>query len=247
MAKLSDGTRVYGSLLVDNALISSGTLMQMAVLTTSGTYTFPTSVQVPGSVMKITVIGAGGQGGGSAATAGSTGGGGGSGSVAIIYLIVLPGVYSFTYTIGVGGTTGTAGAVGQAGTSSTIVYNGITYTSAGGSGGLASTTFAGGAAGAIPTISGTSTVLQPVFNRVLYAGQAGGYGGTDGSNNHHVNKGGDTPLKYGRGGLLPSAAAGSTGLAGLGYGSGGGGARSGTTAATQIGGAGASGLIVVEY
>ena len=59
--------------------------------------------------------------------------------------------------------------------------------------------------------------------------------------------GGTTPLGYGFGGKLPVAAAGAAGLAGLGYGAGGSGGRNGTGVTALAGGAGAPGIILIEY
>ena len=263
MAKLQDGSKVYGSLIVDGGIVgfdasqvtgelvitSSGAIYpgssigvgpgnQNMILLTSGTaatYTFPTSMQVPGLIFKLTIISGGGQGGGSTAVAGVCGGGGSAGSVGLINLTVVAGVYTLTYTVGVGGTTGLAGATGQAGTLSSVTYNGVTYSGTGGAGGTA--------AGS----GGTAQAQTGVLTGLTLAGGAGGPGGTDTASYHPFCKGGDTALKYGRGGMFTATSTGSTGLSASGYGAGGGGARSGTGVTARAGGAGGSGLIIIEY
>jgi hypothetical protein len=59
--------------------------------------------------------------------------------------------------------------------------------------------------------------------------------------------GGDTPLGVGAGGDLNGTAAGGTGVAGQGFGAGGGGGKAGSSTTTFAGGAGAPGLVVIEY
>ena len=246
MVKLSDNSRVYGSLFVDRTVVAgAGALQSISVLTSSsGTFTIPTAAQSPGVILKCTIVGAGGGGGGTAASTAAQGSGGGSGSIIIAYISVIAGLYSFTYTVGTAGTAGTGGAsptAGGDGASSSIVYNGVTYLAYGGLGGSISSV-------QTPGLGGTPSIAVEIQNRtVLYNGYTGGIGGAQAAANFRYPKGADTPLFLGRGGIMPSTAAGANGLNGQGYGSGGGGGMNGTTATARNGGAGASGVIIVEY
>jgi len=230
MAKLKDGSRVYGALTVDNAIIGN-TGFQNMILFTTGTavvYTLPASLQVPGAKFKITVIGGGAGGATTAATAGTTGSGGGAGGVVSIILQVAS-VYTFTYTVGA------AGASNLAGTLSSVVYNGVTYQASPGQ-----PTGAGGAAAGVT--NGTT------LNGIGLTGFNGAPAGTNSSLQTGVAYGGDTPLGYGRGGRHgASTSSGSPGSAATGYGAGGSGGKNGSTAAGQAGGAGAPGLIILQY
>jgi hypothetical protein len=235
MAKLSD-TQVYGSLIIDGALIAGAGagFSNMVALTTSGTYTFPVALQVPGAKFKVTIVGAGGQGGGCTTTSGYCGAGGASGAVCIAYITVVSGLYSFTYTIGVRGSTSGTNAVGQTGTSSTVVYNSVTYTAGGGGGGgIASTT---------ETRPNGGTATNGTFNLT------GSYGLSCGVRNTvscYIGRGGDTPLGFGQGGN--SGSPGGTGKTASGYGAGGGGGAFYSTATARAGGPGTGGIIIVEY
>ena len=104
MAKLVNGSRVYGSLFVDGPVISSAGFQNMVAFTTGTAvvYTLPASIQVPGAKFKITAIGGGAGGATTAATAGTTGSGGGAGGVYSIILQVVSGLYTITYTVGAG-------------------------------------------------------------------------------------------------------------------------------------------------
>jgi hypothetical protein len=241
MAKLLDSSRVYGSIYVDTALISLGGFMNMETLTTvgSGTYYFPPALHVTGAKFKVTIV-AGGGGGGAGTTATSgMGGGGGSGGVSVCFLSVAAGLYSFTYTVGAAGTAGTGGAsptAGGAGGSSQIVYNGVTYTCTGGSGGPLPASTAS-AAGGTASVSGNLNIN----------GFSGGSSGTHATTIKYYGIGADTPLGFGNGGVPGAGRANpdGSGEAGTGYGSGGGGADGITVA--QPGGAGAQGIIIIEY
>ena len=83
MAKLQDGTRVYGSLVVDGALllgVNSG-FSNLVVLTTGTSYTLPAALQYAGAKFKLTIIGRGGAGGSTEAATARVGSSGGSGGV----------------------------------------------------------------------------------------------------------------------------------------------------------------------
>jgi hypothetical protein len=245
MAKLIGGTRVYGSLTTDAALISpAGSGFMNIVTFTTGTvvsYTLPSVLQYAGAKFKATIIGGGGSGGGTAITAGQMGGGGGSGAVYILYLTVASGVYSLNYTIAPLTAAAAAGAAGSAGNASILTYNGISYTASGGGGGsLATNSTAGGLGGTFTPVAST--------NQFGINGNQGGAGGVMSATTNVAGLGANTPLGWGQGGVMPETAAGQAGQPGAGYGSGGSGARNGTGAATtRAGGTGAPGLIIIEY
>ena len=239
MAKLQDGSRVYGTLIVDTAIVaSSGVSFKFidAITTTgSGTYTLPAALQVPGAKFKLTIVGAGGQGGGCPASSGAMGGGGASGAVVVVIITVVSGLYTFTYTVGNVGTAAGTNAAGIAGNASTVTYNSVTYTAGGGAGGtLASTN----------SISTGGTASGGLLNM---NGWSGGASGTLATNISYFGIGADTPLGWGMGGYCGTGAAStpySDGIAASGYGAGGGGAN-GT--AVNAGGVGTQGIIVIEY
>lgn len=235
MAKLKDGSRVYGSLMVDNAIIGNNGFSNMILLTTGGglTYTMPASIQYHGAKFKVTIIGGGAGGATTAATAGTTGSGGGSGGVVSIILQVVYGVYTFLYTVGSGGASNAAGTI------SSVVYNGVTY-----SGGF------GAVAGTGGTIAGVTNGFT--YNAIGIVGFTGAPAGSNSSLQHGVGNGGDTPLGYGKGGRNADAFTagtfpGAAGNAATGYGAGGSGGRNGANATARAGGAGAPGLIILQY
>jgi hypothetical protein len=246
MAKLISGTRVYGSATVDGALIAgAGSGFMNLVGFTSGsavTYTLPAALQYAGAKFKATIIGAGGSGGGTPATAGHMGGGAGSGSVLVAYITVVSSVYTLTYTVAPATGAGAAGAAGAGGVSSSIIYNSVTYSAGGGQGGTLSTNvLAGGAGGtASPSLFGTANVMG-------LSGNPGHAGGVMAATTNVAGIGGNTPLGWGQGGVMPETAAGQAGQPGTGYGAGGSGARNGTGATARAGGNGAPGLIIIEY
>jgi hypothetical protein len=184
------------------------------VMTSSATWTCPPNV----TKAKVTVTGGGGSAGNS--TASQASGGGGGGGTAIKYLTVIPGTV-YTATIGAGGVaiaSGAASATGNNGGTSTFAGAGITTISAsGGLGGPASGR--GGLGGA--TFSGDDISI------------IGGVGLSAVGN-------GSTPPPHGGSsywaGLSPD------GVAGVGFGNGGGGKWSNTG-----GPAGAAGIVTLEY
>jgi len=241
MSKLKDGTRIYGSLTVDAAIIAgAGAGFQNMLLLTTGTniqYQFPNELRVPGAKFRVTIIGGGGGGAGStAAISGACGGGGGSGGVVLVYLTVVSNAYGFTYSVGALGGAGAINTVGSAGGASSIIYNGVTYTAGGGAGGPIYTSGISAAGGT--ATGGTLNII-------------GGRGGTSGravsTNSGFYGQGGDTPLGYGAGGFgggyLSASGAGVTGLS---FGAGGGGGYS-AAATGYAGAAGTVGLIILEY
>jgi hypothetical protein len=245
MAYLKDGSRVYGNLTVDTAVIAgAGAGFQNMVLFTTGTnttYEFPAALQVPGAKFKVTMIGGGGGGGGCAKVANYQGAGGGSGGVTINYFTVVSGVYTFTYSVGAAGAAGaatTSGTGGTAGTT-TLRYNNLYYESSGGwGGGPGAAAFSpGGSGGAAST--GT----------LNFAGNPGQNGGRVVSASLvQACYGGLTPLGFGGPGGWGTGQGGGTPTAGVMYGAGGTGGRMGTGAGAAVtGGAGGAGLIILEY
>lgn len=215
----------------------------MVVLTSGASWSLPAALQVTGAKFKITVIGGGGAGGGNPATAATAGAGGGAGGVAVAYLTYVAGQNSVTTSFGAAGA-GSSGAVGGNGGATTATYNSLTYIGTGGTGGaLGAATSAGGAGGTGSTGTGTVTLAL--------TGQTGGAGGTTtavAGVTYLNNKGGDTALGFGQGGLMPfNAATGVAGNAGINYGAGGSGSVAGSTATARAGGNGTAGAIIIEY
>lgn len=173
---------------------------QTDIISATGAFSYTVPVGV--SIVTLHLWGGGAGGGG--ATSGTPGGapsGGGSGAYTTITLSVSPGDV-ITGVVGAGGSSGTSGANGGAGTSTTVTYNGITYTSGGGLGGLSATagvaqnSVAGGTTtngnakshiGA-PSVAGTfsyngSTAVALGGSGATAPGPGGGYGGNGGVGN----------------------------------------------------------------
>jgi len=225
MAKLQNGTRVYGSLVVDGPiLLGIGSGFSNIVTLTSGTsYTLPSALQYAGAKFKLTIIGRGGRGGSTEAATNRVGSSGGSGGVCIAIVTVVSGIYSFSYAID--------------NTSSRVTYNSVTYTAnVGGSGsdGVTGTGVAGGAGG---TASGGILNLT---------GTPGAPGGVYNLSYPYFPKGGNTPLGYGYGGTATNVS-GTDGGTATGYGAGGGGGVSGSVATARTYGFAAVGIIILEY
>jgi len=247
MAKLLGGSRVYGSLTVDGAIIAGvggGGFQNMVVFTTgtSATYTFPTALQTPGARFKVTVIGGGGQGGGTSTTAGMTGSGGGSGGLIAVILTVVSGQYTLTYTVGAGGSGAGTNTTGTAGGASSITYNSLTYTAGGGDGGATATAVNAGFGGLV-----SGQITSTTTNALVLQGGSSSSSGTSQALYAPLSKGGDTPLGYGFGGPMPGVSTGANGQTATGYGAGGSGARNGTGTTAYAGGAGTGGIIIFEY
>lgn len=189
------------------------------VYTTPGTWTKPATVKT----IKVTVIGGGGGGGGTSSGSGGAGGGGGGTSINVYPAPSLPGPQP--YTVGTGGTGGApapTAAVGGTGNTSSFGVAPITVVSA-----------TGGAGGGItPNKGGTGGTASNGNLNISGSGGGVGAGGV----------GGGTYLA----GFTPGATiTQSPGLAGQSYGGGGGGSLvPGTGNAT--GGAGATGVVIVE-
>lgn len=227
------GLLVIGT-MVDTGVLPSG----LIVITT--TRAFNMTEVLGAKQLKVTTIGGGGAGGGTVATAGGSsafGSGGSSGGLAIAMLDVGALAASFTATVGAGGT-GVNGGNGNSGVTTSF----STYCAAtGGGGGQASGSGTAASVSAISSGPGTGTIgdilLPGNFGLVglrlaatagmAGAGAPGPYGGNVTTSNF-------------------TTAAGVSAAAANGSGSGGGGAYGGSGAASQIGGVGASGIIIIE-
>lgn len=233
-----NGATAFSAGVAGTDYVLPGTLLNVQVLTASGTYT-------PAAGTKVAVVelwGGGGAGGSVTAVAGSAGGGGGSGGYAKYLLTNVSATYA--YTIGAGGTA-VAGAAGNAGGNTTFVNGATTVTAFGGGGGafVAGSTaikFTAGGAAAVISTNGT-------FNG---SGAPGGNGMTSTvTTTNFSGFGASTSLGGGGNGVGGNVAA--TAIAGVAAdpnsGSGGSGARTGTTTAA-LGGNGAAGVIIIhEY
>ncbi len=199
--------------------VTSGSLLNIQVFTSSGIYT-PT----PGATCaKVTVIGGGGGGGGCGASNGSAGGGGGAGKTNIAFLSSLT---SQNVTIGGGGAGGsTSGSAGGAGGMTSFG----SITAGGGSGGQsAANDYAAGGAGSTVSAGGTFAV----------DGGGGNWGGPFSASIRAGGTGGASSLGGGGLGGINGTAGTSAGA----YGAGGGGA----TGASKAGGNGATGIVIIE-
>lgn len=201
------------------------------VFTTTGSSTWA----VPSGVTraKFTLIGGGGGGGGAGGGTGA-GGGGGGGATAIVWLNVSSSVGIFVGHAGQGGPAGAAGVTGsttRACVSTFCVDSGGGVAGSGGNG-----SFGAGGAGGTVTSSATTTVS--------IAGEAG-QAGTDNwiGTTDIGGEGGNST--YGVGGRIQTITN-SNGIAGSGYGAGGGGAVY-SSGGGQTGAAGTAGLVIIEW
>lgn len=211
---------------------SSG-LSGSQVFTSGGTFT------TPAGITKVWVRAVGGGGGGGSGTSnGSTGGGGGGGGGGGYSEILadLTGVSTVAVTIGAGGAGGTAGSNNAVSGGNTTF--GSFLTAGGGVHGLPGNT-GGGTGGAGGSSSSGDLNLS---------GGAGGNGTTSGTSATSGSGGGSSI--YGAGGVFVTAggATVSTGNAGSIYGGGGGGGALGATGGSApVGGAGASGMVIIIW
>ena len=194
---------------------------QMATFQTSGTFTVPSGV----SAIKVTVTGGGGAGGYHATL---PGGGGGAGGIAVSIVSGLAAGQVISVTVGAGGvasgTPGTGGAGGSSGFGSSISASG----GSGGEGGTSSQFATAGGPGGIG-IGGQINQAEAMGSAGITVASRGGDGGGDG---------------HGRGASGPLVGFAASGFGG---GGGGGGASQGANPAGSPGGAGAPGLVIIEY
>lgn len=209
---------------------------QLTAITASGTFTTSANITTA-TKFKFTVVGGGGGGGGCSNASGAVGGGGGAGATSIYWTSGLTASTGYTATVGTGGAGGAnTGGTGGTGNTSSIVIGGTTPTAAGGVGGTGSTvtgatTTNGGAGGAAS--NGTINIT----------GGGGGCAIASAAGTGISGGGGASSLG---GGGRPVTGGGQTGSAGAAYGSGGSGA-SALSGGAVVGGAGADGIIIVEW
>lgn len=194
---------------------------QMKVFETSETFTVPAGV----TRVKVTVTGGGGAAGYHATM---PGGGGGAGGMACDIITGLTPGQVIPVTVGAGGAAPSSPADGNPGGSSSF---GSYLSATGGSGGQGGTTTLFATAGGAGGIGSGGSIIQGGAmggDGIAVAGR-GGDGGGDG---------------HGRGASGPLSGLSATGFGG---GGGGGGASGGSSPIGNPGGAGAPGLVVVEF
>jgi hypothetical protein len=208
-------------------------------LTNTGTGTFNFVVPTDVTRLKVTVIGGGGGGGGIVGNNSnfcSSGGGGGGGGLSTSIISGLTPGSTISVTVGAGGSGGSTSSGTNGGSSSFGAYLSATGGTAG-TGGTASN-FNGGIGG-----SGSSGAINITGQSGHQGAYLAGSPTNNGTNNPGVGNGGNSGLGFGFGGM---ASAGSAGGAGVGYGGGGaGGSAHGVQ--TLSGGAGAVGIVIIEF
>lgn len=231
----SGSSPTFAGLTLTNPYIAgAGGLHSFQVFTsgTAQTYTKPSNV----TSIFVEVLGGGGGGGGAAFSSSeyaSAGGGGGGGYAA---LFVASASATYTYTVGAGGAGGTAGNnPGTAGGTTTFNASSLQATGGAGGTGCPATSASSGINSIVAVLGGVGS--NGIINATGYPGEGGwgtaGYG-VSGAGGNSIYGGGGA-------GLYHSEA---TGHAATNYGAGGGGAFCNTTA-SQAGGAGSGGLIIV--
>jgi hypothetical protein len=252
-ARLASGTANNTTFLRgDQTWAAAGlTGVRGQVFTSSGTYTVPAGV----NSAKVTVIGGGGNGGSASSSAGSRGsivssfsGAGGGGGVAISYITGLTPGSTVSVTVG-----------GAAGTSS---FGAFCSATGGGNGGntTGGTTSAGGAGG-----TGSGGDINITGGAGRGSNEAGMIGNASGGASGGAISGvwtSDSTCTTGvvfpppavpsgfLGGTPGRGAAGGTqgvGAAGTGFGNGGAGSTINSFIGTLAGGAGSSGVVIVEW
>ena len=202
--------------------------IQVFTSTGSSTYTKPAGV----NTVKVICTGGGG-GGGAGAANWNTGGGGHAGGTAID-VVDISGVSTVAVTVGIGGAGGNGGTGNSGGTSSFGSYCSATGGEGGISGGSGNnpTNFGGTATGGLINIRGGAGQSSSGgdANDEPVAGHGGASFWGDGSSQGATNAGGAYV----------------DGFAGVVYGAGGGGGDHHTSHGARQGGAGMSGIVVVE-
>jgi hypothetical protein len=238
-ATLTQGTGITitnGAGSITIAATSTGGFSNIASFTSPGpsTWTAPPTT----TMIKVTVIGGGGAGGGSNSPTTVAGAGGGGGGAAVQYLPVTGGT-SYSYTVGAAGaatpapTAPSVTSAGSGGTSSFGPVGPVTLSATGGAGGDnaggsggAGGTGSGGTAGSSLLIGGSAGAPTGSANIGVLAGMGGS----------SIYGGGAKSVNY------PSPA--QNGSAGNNYGGGGSGSYG---ASARTGGAGAPGVVIIEY
>lgn len=203
------------------ALVGNGRLLNIKTFTSSGSYTPTTGTKK----IRVKIWGGGGGGGGCAAnaTAGAAGGAAGGYTESLINVSNL--TFPLSVTVGVGGTAAAAGAnAGGAGGTST--FGSILSATGGAGGGGASGSTAGQTPGSVGVGSGGNIINVTGTGSSTAAGTIGSTGGST----------------YSSGGGVGHVTA---GAGGGGFPGGGGGGANGASSATP-GGAGATGMVIIE-
>jgi len=206
---------------------AAGGFSNMQVFTGPGTFTTPATT----TKIKVTVVGGGGGGGGGDNGSSATGrGGSGAGGGAAFKIFTVTASTPYAVTVGAGGTAGTGGtgsgtSGGTGGSSSFGPVGGTTVTATGGSGGAWFPGFATVSTGGLGS-SGDLNIR-------------GGYAGTSNSGSASIAGGGSI---LGGGASSNANTPSGVGTAGGQYG---GGASGGS--GTANGGAGAAGVVIVEF
>lgn len=180
----------------ESTAFTAGSTTTYSVGTTATTIVTPSAGIT--RMLVLLVGGGGGGGGGGSKSGGGAGGGGGGGAGGInIFSINIVSNASFTINVGGGGKYGFTngneaggpgdedntspnvdGGAGGSGSSTTFIYNTITYTANGGSGGSGGINTGGGTAGTGAT---TNTTNSPIYFFTGNNGNAGSYGSTPNS------------------------------------------------------------------
>jgi len=230
---------------VTSNLTSGYRLIGVKTYTTTGSTTYTIATEFPGArALRVKCQGAGGGGGGAAVTGASQnalGSSGGGGGYAEKFILVSSLSASETIKVGAGGTAGASGnnAGGTGGTSSftiagteTVIANG----GAGGlggaaSGGLGNTAAGGSASGGDINVSGGQS------SRAFLTGLGTGYA--------LQSQPGDSVLSNVYGASVSTS--GANGTTGFLYGGGGMAGVNSESQTARTGGAGAQGIVIVEY
>ena len=226
----------YGASLTNPPAGTYGT----AEYSSPGTY----NLTIPSSSgnIEIFAIGAGGGGGGAGEPGTTAGGGGGAGGWELITIPVVNGIYNLTIVIGSGGSPGLGevkNQVGQSnggqGGSTTVIYNGVSYTVGGGYGGYCTAAGRGGGPGGTGGNGGANgNAGSPVTSSDGGAGAASAY-------NTYIN---GSIATSGAPGYYNSSWVGGNGALG---GGGGGGSGSHNSRRYYNGGAGGNGYARIRY
>jgi hypothetical protein len=233
-AVASTSSPTFAALTLTNPYIAgAGGLHSFQIFTTgsAATYTKPSNV----TSILVECIGGGGGGGGAtgAATATSCAAGGGAGGYCRLYVASAAGTY--TYTVGTGGAGGTAGNNNGSNGNATT-FSASSMSAGGGNGGT----------GMASVSSATASTVQGGNGGTSSGGNINAQGGAGYCGNAFLGvgisgSGGDG--YFGGGGRALTASGNNAGIAGNSPGAGGGGAS--VLTASEAGGAGANGIIIV--
>ena len=210
----------------------SGTWQKTTVIAATATFTTGPNTHT----IFVRLVGCGGGGGGGSFSSPNMGfGAGGAGGAYAEKTFAVSPLTGYSATIGSAGTAGAnTGGTGGTGGDTTFVVGATTVTGKGGLGGVgqaaaATLDAALGGAGVIATLGDINSAGWPGQNSARFSGILGSSGA-----------GGSSPFGAGGAGMKTNAA----GNAGKGFGAGGGGAAA--VSASQVGGVGTAGVIIVD-